>query len=65
MPTHFYYPTFYRRVSELDSFLKRHQKDLVDLNAITDPQLGQLNDLAAAVHAITTGSGWPRYRERA
>jgi hypothetical protein len=65
MASKFYYPTFYRKVAELDHFLARHQKDMVELNNITDPELTQLNTLGNALSAIIKGAGWPKYRELA
>jgi hypothetical protein len=62
--TRFYYPTFYRKVTELDNFLRRHQKDMVQLCNITDPELGQLNTLGSALDAIVKSAGWVGYTEQ-
>jgi hypothetical protein len=64
MPAKFYLPTFLKLCLRLKRFLDRHQKDLIELNTITNPELGQVTALASALDAIVGPSTtWPNYRE--
>lgn len=63
MATKFYYPAFYRKVSELNNFLRRHESELVALNGISGTELTQLQALSTACEDITgKTSTWPKYR---
>lgn len=63
MATKFYYPAFMRKAKALDTFLARHQKDMVALNNITGSELTELQALATALDQIVgESSTWPGYR---
>ena len=64
MATRFWYPTFMRLGTRLLNYLNKHQRDMVALNNITDPELTQLNNLATALDVVFgKTSTFPPYRE--